>query len=96
MMLSYKWNMQRLSVLQRDQQVAPLSTAAFWVEFVMRHGGAKHLQMASQNLNWFQYYSLDTCAALLFAMATGSALCWAALCCCLQSCRQQAGREKCA
>uniref|UniRef100_A0A3B5L5K4 UDP-glucuronosyltransferase n=1 Tax=Xiphophorus couchianus TaxID=32473 RepID=A0A3B5L5K4_9TELE len=57
---SFRSNMQQLSLLQQQQPVAPLSTAAFWLEFVMRHGGAKHLRLASHDLYWFQYYSLDT------------------------------------
>lgn len=69
---SYKSSMERLSVLHRDQPVAPLSTAVFWVEFVMRHGGARHLRLASHDLTWFQYYSLDTGATLLGAMLTAT------------------------
>ncbi|CAJ1069823.1 UDP-glucuronosyltransferase 2A1-like%2C partial [Xyrichtys novacula] len=73
---SYKSSIQHLSALQRDQPVAPLDTAVFWVEFVMRHGGAKHLRLASHNLNWFQYHSMDTGAALLVAMTIVLAFLW--------------------
>ncbi|KAK9532122.1 hypothetical protein VZT92_009524 [Zoarces viviparus] len=70
MMLSYKSSVRRLSALHRDRPATPLSTAVFWVELVMRYGagGAQHLRLASRNLNWFQYHSLDTGTALLVAV----------------------------
>lgn len=94
MTLSYKSSMQHLSALHRDQPVAPLSTAAFWVEFVMRHGGARHLRLASHELNWFQYHSVDTGAALLAAIATAAALCWGGVRFFLRRCSQRRRREK--
>ncbi|XP_045899409.1 UDP-glucuronosyltransferase 2A2-like isoform X2 [Micropterus dolomieu] len=91
---SYKSSMQHLSALHRDQPVAPLSTAAFWVEFVMRHGGARHLRLASHELNWFQYHSVDTGAALLAAIAIAAALCWGGVRFFLRRCSQRRRREK--
>ncbi|KAK3511242.1 hypothetical protein QTP70_033748, partial [Hemibagrus guttatus] len=37
---SYRENMQRLSRLHRDVPIKPLDNAVFWIESVMRHGGA--------------------------------------------------------
>ncbi|XP_030581589.1 UDP-glucuronosyltransferase 2A1-like [Archocentrus centrarchus] len=91
---SYRTKMQRLSAVHRDQPVTPLSTAVFWVEFVMRHGGARHLRLASHDLNWFQYHSLDTGAALLVALMTAAALWWTCIRSFLQRCRWRARREK--
>ncbi|XP_063333380.2 UDP-glucuronosyltransferase 2A2-like [Pelmatolapia mariae] len=91
---SYKTSIQRLSAVHRDQPVTPLNTAVFWLEFVMRHGGARHLRLASHNLNWFQYHSLDTGAVLLVTLMTAAALCWAVIRCFLQQCRRRGGREK--
>lgn len=93
MMLSYRSSIQRLSALHRDQPAAPLSTAVFWVEFVMRHGGAQHLRLASHDLNWFQYHSVDSSAALLVVITTAAALCWAGVRRLLRRC-SQGGREK--
>lgn len=92
-MLSYKSSMQQLSTIHRDQPVAPLSTAVFWVEFVMRHGGAQHLLLASRNLTWWQYHSLDVVAALLVATVTALALCWWSGRCVLRRCGRRR-REK--
>lgn len=92
-MPSYKSNMQRLSSIHHDQPARPLDTAVYWVEFVMRHGGAKHLRLASHDLNWFQYHSLDVIGALLVILLTSTVLCWTGIRCLLRCCRRQ-GRLK--
>ncbi|KAM5159537.1 UDP-glucuronosyltransferase 2B17-like isoform 2-T2 [Callospermophilus lateralis] len=68
---SYKENAMKLSRIQHDQPVKPLDRAVFWIEFVMRHKGAKHLRVAAHDLSWFQYYSLDVLGFLLACVATG-------------------------
>ncbi|XP_076720311.1 UDP-glucuronosyltransferase 2B17-like isoform X2 [Callospermophilus lateralis] len=67
----YKENAMKLSRIQHDQPVKPLDRAVFWIEFVMRHKGAKHLRVAAHDLSWFQYYSLDVLGFLLACVATG-------------------------
>ncbi|XP_069869178.1 UDP-glucuronosyltransferase 2B31-like [Dipodomys merriami] len=67
---SYKENAMRLSRIHHDQPVKPLDRAVFWIEFVMRHKGAKHLRPAVHDLNWFQYHSLDVIGFLLTCVAT--------------------------
>uniref|UniRef100_F6YJY3 UDP-glucuronosyltransferase n=1 Tax=Xenopus tropicalis TaxID=8364 RepID=F6YJY3_XENTR len=56
---TYKENAMRLSRIHHDQPVKPLDSAVFWIEFVMRHKGAKHLRPASHELTWYQYHCLD-------------------------------------
>lgn len=36
-----------------------MDTAVFWVEYVIRTGGAPHLKVAGVNFSWFKYHSLD-------------------------------------
>uniref|UniRef100_A0A8D2DYB1 UDP-glucuronosyltransferase n=1 Tax=Sciurus vulgaris TaxID=55149 RepID=A0A8D2DYB1_SCIVU len=67
---SYKENAMRLSRIHHDRPVKPLDRAVFWIEFVMRHKGAKHLRIAAHDLSWFQYYSLDVVGFLLACVAT--------------------------
>ncbi|KAM6150525.1 UDP-glucuronosyltransferase 2B31-like isoform 4-T4 [Erethizon dorsatum] len=67
---SYKENAMRLSRIHHDQPVKPLDRAVFWIEFVMRHRGAKHLRVAAHDLSWFQYHSLDVIGFLLACAAT--------------------------
>ncbi|KAK7909480.1 hypothetical protein WMY93_014164 [Mugilogobius chulae] len=66
---SYTESMRRASAIHRDRPLTALQEAAFWVEFVLRNG-ASHLRLASYELNWFQYHSLDTVAFLLLITAT--------------------------
>uniref|UniRef100_A0A3Q1H9D3 UDP-glucuronosyltransferase n=1 Tax=Anabas testudineus TaxID=64144 RepID=A0A3Q1H9D3_ANATE len=65
---SYRVNMQRLSRLHRDQPVAPMDQAIFWVEYVMRHKGAPHLRTEAYKMPWYSYYSLDVVLLLLTAV----------------------------
>ncbi|KAM6150531.1 UDP-glucuronosyltransferase 2B31-like isoform 1-T1 [Erethizon dorsatum] len=67
---SYKESAMRLSRIHHDQPVKPLDRAVFWIEFVMRHRGAKHLRVAAHDLSWFQYHSLDVIGFLLACVAT--------------------------
>ncbi|KAK1345881.1 hypothetical protein QTO34_008346 [Cnephaeus nilssonii] len=69
---SYKENAMKLSRIQHDQPVKPLDRTVFWIEFVMRHKGAKHLRPASHDLSWFQYHSLDVIGFLLACVATAT------------------------
>ncbi|XP_064141816.1 UDP-glucuronosyltransferase 2B31-like isoform X4 [Loxodonta africana] len=66
---SYKENAMRLSAIHHDQPVKPLDQAVFWIEFVMRHKGAKHLRPAALSLTWYQYHSLDVIGFLLACVA---------------------------
>ncbi|XP_035308379.1 UDP-glucuronosyltransferase 2B37 isoform X3 [Cricetulus griseus] len=62
---TYKENAMWLSTIHNDQPMKPLDRAVFWIEFVMRHKGAKHLRPLAYNLTWYQYYSLDVIGFLL-------------------------------
>lgn len=62
---SFKKNALRISAIHHDQPVKPLDRAIFWIEFVIRHKGAKHLQAAACQLTWYQYHSLDVIAFLI-------------------------------
>ena len=64
----YRQNMQRLSRLHRDQPMAPMDQAIFWVEYVMRHKGAAHLRTDAYNMPWYSYYCLDVLLLLLTAV----------------------------
>lgn len=65
---SYRKNMQRLSHLHKDQPLAPMDQAVFWVEYVIRHKGAAHLRTDAYKLPWYSYHSLDVVLLLLTVM----------------------------
>ncbi|KAF7688512.1 UDP-glucuronosyltransferase 2C1-like isoform X2 [Silurus meridionalis] len=66
---SYKKSIMRLSRIHHDQPIKPLDQAVFWIEFVMRNKGAKHLRVAAHELTWYQYHCLDVIAFLLSVIA---------------------------
>ncbi|KAM4708015.1 UDP-glucuronosyltransferase 2A2-like isoform 1-T1 [Discoglossus pictus] len=66
----YKENALRLSRIHHDQPIKPLDRAVFWIEFVMRHKGAKHLRPAAHELTWYQYHCLDVIGFLLLCLLT--------------------------
>ncbi|XP_067620064.1 UDP-glucosyltransferase 2-like isoform X2 [Eurosta solidaginis] len=67
----YTQKIQQISRRYHDRPLKPLDTAIYWTEYVLRHEGAAHLRVAAQDLNFIQYFSLDTWAVLIGA-AVGS------------------------
>lgn len=52
----------------RDQPQSPLERAIWWTEYVLRHGGAKHLRSPAANISWPEYLQLDL-VLMLVALA---------------------------
>lgn len=46
--------------------MTPLQTAIYWIEYVIRYDGAKHMQSSAVHLNFIQKNSIDIIA--LFAV----------------------------
>ncbi|XP_063052640.1 UDP-glucuronosyltransferase 2A1-like [Engraulis encrasicolus] len=65
---SYRENMQQLSRIHHDQPMKPLDRAIFWIEFVMRNGGAPHLRTQSFRMSWIVYHSVDVILTLMAAL----------------------------
>lgn len=55
----YRENAKLKSLIFQDNIVDPLDKALYWIEYVIRHKGAKHLNSNARNLNYFQYYAFD-------------------------------------
>nr|XP_054604895.1 UDP-glucuronosyltransferase 2A1-like [Nothobranchius furzeri] len=62
---TYKESAMRLSRIHHDRPMSPLDEAVFWIEFTMRHKGAKHLRVQAHELTWYQYHSLHVLSFLL-------------------------------
>lgn len=56
---SYGKVVKTASTLYRDRPQSGLETAVYWVEYVIRHNGAEHIQSPAVHLNFIQYHSLD-------------------------------------
>ncbi|XP_059131159.1 UDP-glucuronosyltransferase 2B17-like isoform X2 [Peromyscus eremicus] len=76
----YKEKAMWLSTIHHDQPMKPLDRAVFWIEFVIRNKGAKHLKPLAFNLTWYQYHSLDVVGFLLACVA---AMAFLVVKCCL-------------
>ncbi|KAK7831854.1 hypothetical protein U0070_016484 [Myodes glareolus] len=90
---SYKENAMRLSRIHHEQPVKPLDRAVFWIEYVMRHKGAKHLRVVAHDLIWYQYHSLDVIGFLLACVVT---VMFVITKCCLFCCQRfaKSGKKK--
>lgn len=64
----YKNEVKKISSLYRDRPISAIDSAIFWIEYVIRHKGAKHLQYPGVELNFFQQNSLDVLVFLLIAI----------------------------
>lgn len=51
--------MKELSRRFKDRPLTPQQTAAYWIEYVIRHNGATHLRTAALNMPLYQYLLLD-------------------------------------
>lgn len=64
---TFQQNANRLSNLFRDNPTDPLQESVFWIEYVIRHRGAKHLKSAAVRMPWYKYLLLDLAAATAVA-----------------------------
>lgn len=65
---SYGLVVKKAAELYRDRPQHPLDTAIYWVEYVMRHKGAKHMRSQAVDMLWFEYYSFDVILIILVAV----------------------------
>ncbi|XP_050315887.1 UDP-glycosyltransferase UGT5-like isoform X2 [Anthonomus grandis grandis] len=62
---SYAEQAKRLDDLMKDQPQDGLDKAIWWIEYIIRHKGAKHLRSMAADLPWYQYLMLDIYACLV-------------------------------
>lgn len=58
----------RVSQMFRDRPMNARDTAVYWIEYVIRHRGAPHLQYPAVHLNFWQKNSIDVIAFLFAAL----------------------------
>ncbi|CAG5129677.1 unnamed protein product [Candidula unifasciata] len=61
---NYSENMKKTSRLYRELYKDPKTESAYWLDHVMKYGGA-YMRSAGQEMPWYQLYVLDVIAALL-------------------------------
>ncbi|XP_069599868.1 2-hydroxyacylsphingosine 1-beta-galactosyltransferase isoform X2 [Ranitomeya imitator] len=63
---SYRQKAQKLSKIHKDQPGHPVSRAAFWIDYVLRNNGAKHLRAAAYDVSLAQYFLVDIVLLIFF------------------------------
>ncbi|XP_065355397.1 UDP-glucosyltransferase 2 [Calliphora vicina] len=61
----YGTNIKKFSKLYHDRPLGSEKSAVYWLEYVLRHKGAKHLQSMALELNFMEYYLLDIYGLIL-------------------------------
>lgn len=90
---TYYNEVKRISNLFRDRPQHPLDTAVYWVEYVIRHRGAKHMQSPAVHLNWFQYHSLDVIGFIVFCIYAVVKVAKFFVCAVIRRCKAKVKRE---
>ncbi|XP_055320800.1 UDP-glucosyltransferase 2-like [Sitodiplosis mosellana] len=65
----YKNRAKEIARLFNDNLVHPMDEAIFWIEYVMRSKGAKHLKSNAAYMPWFSYLLLDILIVPVIAIA---------------------------
>lgn len=68
----YKTRMKAVQAKFRDRPMSPKDSVAYWIEYVIRHGG-DHLKSSMLDLRWYEYYLLDV--IILLHLAVGVVYC---------------------
>jgi glucuronosyltransferase len=72
----YKRNMKNLHDLVYDQPITSLEKAMFWIEYVIRHKGAKHLAFTAKTVPIHQTYCLDFIAIFIMLFISTTYVSW--------------------
>ena len=48
-----------------DQPMKPLDRGIWWIEHVLRHGGARHIRAPAANMSWAEYLEFELIAVVL-------------------------------
>ena len=91
----FKSKAMRISRLLKDSPRTPLEKTGDWIEYVLRHGGARHLRAQVFNIPWYQYYLLDVIAFLVAITALVVIVIWLICrCFCRVCCNKSDAKSK--
>lgn len=65
----YKENVRTFARLMYDLPDDGLKRAVWWIEYVIRHKGARHLRSPILDIPWWQYFMLDVIGFLLAVLS---------------------------
>ncbi|CAG9856810.1 unnamed protein product [Phyllotreta striolata] len=58
-------NVNKIADLITDQPMKGVDKAVWWIEYVLRHKGAKHLRHPAIDIPFYQYYCLDSISVVI-------------------------------
>lgn len=67
---SFQREVKSLASRFSDRPLKPMEEAIYWIEYVIRHNGAKFMKTAAVNMPSYQYYLLDVIFFLLVVLST--------------------------
>ncbi|XP_076045682.1 UDP-glucuronosyltransferase 2C1-like [Oratosquilla oratoria] len=79
-------NARRMRVIIRDQPMTPAETVTYWVGYVLRHGGARHLRCPAADMNWFTIYNFDVWLTVIASFSLMVYAIFILMRCCLRRC----------
>ncbi|XP_062243452.1 2-hydroxyacylsphingosine 1-beta-galactosyltransferase-like [Platichthys flesus] len=65
----YRQQARLLSNIHKDQPGHPVTRAAYWISYLIRHNGASHLRPAAYEVSLYQYFLLDVIVTVASALA---------------------------
>ncbi|CAH1286162.1 unnamed protein product [Diabrotica balteata] len=65
----YKEEMKKAKAILLDQPMKGVEKAVWWIEYVIRHKGAKHLRSPAADMSFFEYFMVDVVLFLLTCIA---------------------------
>ncbi|CAL4098475.1 unnamed protein product, partial [Meganyctiphanes norvegica] len=63
----YRVEAQRQQRIARDQLISPQDTVNYWVDYVIRHNGARQLGCPIKRMPWYKLYNVDVWLALILS-----------------------------
>lgn len=91
---SYSDTVKKISTLFRDRPESPLDRAIYWIEYVLRHDGAKHMQSPAVHLNFIQYHSLDVIGFIIAVMYVIFKILKLTICSVVRKCKSMLKRKR--
>ncbi|XP_044262353.1 UDP-glycosyltransferase UGT5-like [Tribolium madens] len=61
----YRRRMEEVNKILFDKPMSGLEKAVYWSEYVIRHGGTRHLRSPSADISWFEYLLVDVVFAVV-------------------------------
>ncbi|KAL5273914.1 hypothetical protein ACFFRR_000588 [Megaselia abdita] len=83
----YLTNVKLFSELYQDRPITAKENAVFWMEYVIRHKGAHHLQSPAVHMNFVQLHNLDVIVVVVLLLLLLKLVIWKVFSCSWSYCK---------